>query len=308
MQHRLQEHKPGHRVQRHLQADRGAGIAQASRTAQSRTARPTRQVGASSAKPATPAPPSSYARGARPLLILTTRPQRPSCRRLRLRAPAQGRVRAALRLYMHWLARLGRVPVSSRRAARPRIARPPSVRQRAHAVVLQVQAATMVSAALPTLLSLAALAFPVAAQELDAQPAEVLRLTLTATGMASGSGRRLKRQSHIPVESQRDQLYTVDAAIGTPPRLHTLIFDLGSSDLWVNPNCGDVRRGDRKFCKGKRLFNEKESKTYKDLNSTRFIKYGTGWASLSMGSDIVTLGCAFARPRTPCAESADRPG
>ncbi|KAF9369564.1 hypothetical protein CPB97_003490 [Podila verticillata] len=71
-----------------------------------------------------------------------------------------------------------------------------------------------------------------------------------------------------------DVSYLIKVGLGTPAHYFNLIFDTGSSDLWVKSAS----------------FNPKSSSTYKDLNETWTITYGSGNASGEEYTDITTIG------------------
>ncbi|CAG8671957.1 4287_t:CDS:1 [Acaulospora morrowiae] len=63
-----------------------------------------------------------------------------------------------------------------------------------------------------------------------------------------------------------------------------VIFDTGSSDLWVpSKNCSSPA------CTAHKAFIESESKTFVDLNTTTGITYGAGQVNLTSGRDTVEI-------------------
>ncbi|NXU16427.1 PEPA protein, partial [Pardalotus punctatus] len=91
----------------------------------------------------------------------------------------------------------------------------------------------------------------------------------------------------ITVESMKnymDEEYFGTISIGTPPQEFTVVFDTGSSNLWVpsvfcsSPACSDHNR-----------FNPAASSTYLSTNDTLFIAYGTGSMTGVLGYDTVNV-------------------
>ena len=77
--------------------------------------------------------------------------------------------------------------------------------------------------------------------------------------------------------------------IGTPPQPFTLIFDTGSSWLWVN----DVKFS-RDCHSSTHSFNSSASETYETTGKRVDMYYGMGWASGQVGNDTVSLGSEVA--------------
>ncbi|KAL1020845.1 hypothetical protein UPYG_G00005470 [Umbra pygmaea] len=81
-----------------------------------------------------------------------------------------------------------------------------------------------------------------------------------------------------------DQEYYGVISIGTPPQSFKVIFDTGSSDLWVpSVNCSSAA------CKNHAEFNTTASSTFKPTNETFFIQYGTGNFTGQLGTDNVMV-------------------
>ncbi|XP_040350919.1 pepsin A [Herpailurus yagouaroundi] len=88
-----------------------------------------------------------------------------------------------------------------------------------------------------------------------------------------------------PLENYMDMEYFGTIGIGTPPQQFTVIFDTGSSNLWVpsvyckSPACTNHKR-----------FNPQESSTYQATNNPVSIAYGTGSMTGILGYDTVQVG------------------
>ncbi|XP_014734165.1 PREDICTED: pepsin A-like [Sturnus vulgaris] len=87
-----------------------------------------------------------------------------------------------------------------------------------------------------------------------------------------------------PLENYMDDEYFGTISIGTPPQEFTVVFDTGSSNLWVpsvfcsSPACSNHNR-----------FNPAESSTFLSTNDTLFIAYGTGSMTGVLGYDTVNV-------------------
>ncbi|KAG8505705.1 Pepsin A [Galemys pyrenaicus] len=85
-----------------------------------------------------------------------------------------------------------------------------------------------------------------------------------------------------PLTNYMDSEYFGTIGIGTPPQEFTVIFDTGSSNLWVpsvycsSPACTNHNR-----------FNPKKSSTYKPTRQSVSIAYGTGSMTGVLGYDTV---------------------
>ncbi|XP_039696947.1 chymosin-like [Pteropus medius] len=87
-----------------------------------------------------------------------------------------------------------------------------------------------------------------------------------------------------PLVNYLDCQYFGKISIGTPPQDFTVVFDTGSSDLWVpSVYC----KSDA--CKNHRRFNSSRSSTFQNLGQPLSIQYGTGSMEGFLGSDTVTV-------------------
>ncbi|XP_072722066.1 pepsin A-like [Ciconia boyciana] len=91
-------------------------------------------------------------------------------------------------------------------------------------------------------------------------------------------------RSFEPLQNYMDNEYYGTISIGTPGQDFTVIFDTGSSNLWVpsvycsSPACSNHNR-----------FNPADSSTFIGTNDTLEITYGTGSMTGVLGYDIVTV-------------------
>nr|XP_026243281.1 cathepsin E isoform X1 [Urocitellus parryii] len=88
-----------------------------------------------------------------------------------------------------------------------------------------------------------------------------------------------------PLINYLDVEYFGTISIGSPPQNFTVIFDTGSSNLWVpSVYCTSPA------CKSHPVFHPSQSNTYSELGTSFSIQYGTGSLSGIIGADQVTVG------------------
>ncbi|XP_072194194.1 pepsin A [Excalfactoria chinensis] len=91
-------------------------------------------------------------------------------------------------------------------------------------------------------------------------------------------------ESYEPMTNYMDASYYGTISIGTPQQDFTVIFDTGSSNLWVpSIYCKSSA------CSNHHLFNPSKSSTYVSTNETVYIAYGTGSMSGILGYDTVAV-------------------
>ncbi|KFO10939.1 Embryonic pepsinogen, partial [Balearica regulorum gibbericeps] len=87
-----------------------------------------------------------------------------------------------------------------------------------------------------------------------------------------------------PMLNTLDMEYYGTISIGTPLQNFTVVFDTGSSNLWVpSISCTSLA------CQSHQMFNPSQSSTYKSTGQNLSIQYGTGDMEGIVGSDTVTV-------------------
>ncbi|XP_015682377.1 gastricsin-like, partial [Protobothrops mucrosquamatus] len=87
-----------------------------------------------------------------------------------------------------------------------------------------------------------------------------------------------------PLANYMDMSYYGEISIGTPPQNFMVLFDTGSSNLWV-PSIYCQSQS----CSNHALFNPSQSSTYSSNGQTFSIQYGSGSLSGVFGYDTVTV-------------------
>lgn len=75
----------------------------------------------------------------------------------------------------------------------------------------------------------------------------------------------------------------------------SLIFDMGSPDTWVNPNCDRALCDALETCRNIARFDEAASSAFRKLDGAPVgeLKYGSATVNVTWGYDTVTVGCKW---------------
>ncbi|KAI1773646.1 acid protease [Hypoxylon cercidicola] len=95
----------------------------------------------------------------------------------------------------------------------------------------------------------------------------------------------------VPLANRSDVAYYAQLEIGTPPQQVYVQLDTGSFELWVNPDCSDLRgSADVRFCRAVGHYDSASSSTATQLATSKTLRYGIGSANIQYVTDDIGLG------------------
>jgi len=105
---------------------------------------------------------------------------------------------------------------------------------------------------------------------------------LQQRGVLGAFNRQLGGSGNIPISTMEDAQYYGPVQVGTPGQTFQVIFDTGSSNLWIPAaNCSS--------CGLHTKFNAGASTSYQADGRPFYIQYGSGPVSGYLGEDVVTM-------------------
>jgi hypothetical protein len=99
-----------------------------------------------------------------------------------------------------------------------------------------------------------------------------------------------KKEENVILRDLQNAQYYGSLEVGTPPQEFQVVFDTGSSDLWIPAGSCKLESSN---CASKTTFDKSKSLTYAEVapgaKSAFSIQYGSGPVSGTYGVDVVTL-------------------
>ncbi|CAM4613336.1 unnamed protein product [Lepidochelys kempii] len=90
--------------------------------------------------------------------------------------------------------------------------------------------------------------------------------------------------AYVPIANYLDSFYFGEISIGTPPQNFLVLFDTGSSNLWVPSTYCQSQT-----CTNHARFNPSQSPTFPDIGVTYTLDYGFGDLTVVLGYNTVTI-------------------
>ncbi|KAK9496684.1 hypothetical protein O3M35_013049 [Rhynocoris fuscipes] len=95
----------------------------------------------------------------------------------------------------------------------------------------------------------------------------------------------LKKTGREMLKNSLDTEYYGKITLGTPPQEFNVVFDTGSSNLWVpSVQCESAA------CRNHRQYDHDQSRTYQEDGRRIYMKYGTGSIVGEMSTDVLRVG------------------
>lgn len=126
----------------------------------------------------------------------------------------------------------------------------------------------------------------------------MVRIPLVRDMSAFYQRREMAANGIVPLTTSMDVEYRGNITLGTPPQSFGVLFDTGSSNLWV-PSISCSIPDHRKY-------DHSKSSTYKPVGDSFQIEYGSGSLSGFLSQDVLTVGDLVV-PNQVFAEATDEP-
>jgi len=134
------------------------------------------------------------------------------------------------------------------------------------------------------LLSLVVSAFALSSIQLEYKKASPEQRRHARSNLENKYGKRSDPQP-IPLSDYQDAQYYGPIALGTPAQPFSVVFDTGSSNLWVpSTHCSSLA------CLLHKRYDSKKSTSYVANNTAFHIQYGSGSLDGLISEDVLTLG------------------
>ncbi|KAI1811281.1 eukaryotic aspartyl protease [Poronia punctata] len=96
--------------------------------------------------------------------------------------------------------------------------------------------------------------------------------------------------STVPLAKRADVAYYARLNIGSPPQPVYVQLDTGSFELWVNPDCSNLKgMSEVRFCRAVGQYDPSSSSTSAELTTGKILKYGIGSAYIRYVTDTIGL-------------------
>ena len=96
---------------------------------------------------------------------------------------------------------------------------------------------------------------------------------------------KTQKEVHLTLANIKNTQYIGKIGVGTPPQFINVIFDTGSTNLWVtSAKCLS------KYCLNHESYNDSLSSTHQSLDIDLEVEFGTGIVKGVMSQDIISIG------------------